>query len=69
MQTKIFFLIFLGCSIFITANAAKSLLLNKPECTQKRLREVDRNFMKLIVIGENGRKFPESYDELPKFCK
>lgn len=68
MKMQIILLFIIGCSIFISADA-KSLLLDKPECTQKRLREVDRNFMRLIIIGEHGRKFPESVAELPKFCK
>ncbi|XP_046918274.2 uncharacterized protein LOC124498551 [Dermatophagoides farinae] len=61
----LFFFLF-GFSI---CAAKKSLLLDKPECTQKRLQEVDRNFLRLIAIGEFGRKFPEKHSDLPKFCK
>ena len=38
-------------------------------CDKNTLRRIDELTARLTTYGNSGRKFPESLDDMPKYCK
>lgn len=45
------------------------LLLDKPNCNNKRLIQIDGFITKLMTFGKNGRKFPTTEHETEMYCR
>lgn len=45
------------------------LLLDKPNCNNKRLIQIDGFISKLMTFGNKGRKFPTTEQETEIYCK
>lgn len=46
-----------------------SFILNKPECSSKRLQDIDNFIIRFIAIGRGGREFPTNRTQVHSFCK
>lgn len=46
-----------------------SFILNKPECSAKRMQDIDSYIIRFVSIGRGGREFPTNRTEVHSFCK
>src|SRR5699024_5708280 len=63
-------LLFVICCRLHHVNAKRpEYLLNKPQCTEKSQHKIKLLVLKLQVIGPNGRRLPETFEQTKPFCR
>lgn len=48
---------------------ASAGFLDKPECSPKYVRRIDRDMVKLFSLGKDGQNLPPDMEAMPAYCK